>query len=107
MSQNKTQIPQSGDFYWHMKHDSNDFFSYLYIIIGVSLDTEADNLEVVYAPLYETKHQLFNRDLELFIGSKKENGVEVPRFTKVTNQEDIAKIYDSGSITKWTNLFNR
>lgn len=100
-------IPQVGEFYWHMKHEPNNLFSYLYIVVGVSLDTEEGNKEVVYAPLYETDHQLFNRDLELFVGVKIVGGESVPRFTQVKDNELIQQIYDSGRITKWTSLLDR
>ena len=98
-----TKVPRTGEFYYHANHDPKDFFSYLYVVVGLSLDTEEENLEVVYAPLYETDHELFNRDLELFTGDK--NGS--PRFIQVTDETDLQHIYDSGRAEKWTSLLRR
>ena len=98
-----TKVPRAGEFYYHAKHDPTDFFSYLYVVVGLSLDTEEENLEVVYAPLYETDQELFNRDLELFMGEKDGQ----PRFTQVTDQAELQRIYDSGRAEKWTSFLRR
>ncbi len=101
------KIPKVGEFYWHMKHEEGDLFSYLYIIIGLSLDTEEDNLEVIYAPLYDTDYELFNRDLNIFMGTKTIDGKEVPRFTQVVDTKKLEQIYDSGRIAKWKSILSR
>ena len=95
------KIPRAGEFYHHLKHDPNDFFSYLYVVVGLSLDTEEGNLEVVYAPLYDTDQELFNRDLNLFIGTKEVDGKEQPRFRQVTAAADIKTIRQSGRLGRW------
>ena len=98
------KIPRAGEFYHHLKHDENDLFSYLYVVVGLSLDTEEDTLEVVYAPLYETDQEMFNRDLDLFIGTKEVEGKEQPRFRQVTDGQDIETIRNSGRLGRWANL---
>ena len=100
---NFAKVPRAGEFYYHAKHDPTDFFSYLYVVVGLSLDTEEENLEVVYVPLYETDQELFNRDLEIFMGEKDGR----PRFVQVTDPNKLQKIYDSGRATKWTGVFGR
>ena len=98
------KVPRVGELYHHLKHDPENLFSYLYVVVGLSLDTEEDNLEVVYAPLYETDQEMFNRDLDLFIGTKQVDGEERPRFRQVTDSEDIQTIRNSGRLGRWASL---
>lgn len=98
--------PKYGEFYYHMKHDQNDFWSYLYMCIGVGFDTEDEQEKVGYVPLYETDKDFFAREISLFMGTKEVDGKQIPRFTKVIDKEIIKKIYDSGRVTKRAGLLD-
>ena len=89
------QCPEPG-YYYHYKHDPNGpLNNYAYYIYGVGHHTEddcrpEDAFMQVYRPLYETAYAYRNggmfdlRPLYMFHKPAIVNGVEVPRFTKIT-----------------------
>jgi hypothetical protein len=97
------QCPEPG-FYYHHKHDPNGpLNNYAYYIYGVGHHTEddcrpEDAFMQVYRPLYETAYAYRNggmfdlRPLYMFYKPAIVNGVEVPRFTKITDPEVIARL---------------
>ena len=92
------QCPEPG-YYYHYKHDPNGpLNNYAYYIYGVGHHTEddcrpEDAFMQVYRPLYETAYAYRNggmfdlRPLYMFHKPAIVNGVEVPRFTKITDPE--------------------
>jgi hypothetical protein len=97
------QCPEPG-YYYHYKHDPNGpLNNYAYYIYGVGHHTEddcrpEDAFMQVYRPLYETAYAYRNggmfdlRPLYMFHKPAIVNGVEVPRFTKITDPEVIARL---------------
>jgi hypothetical protein len=91
-------------YYYHYKHDPNGpLNNYAYYIYGVGHHTEddcrpEDAFMQVYRPLYETAYAYRNggmfdlRPLYMFYKPAIVNGVEVPRFTKITDPEVIARL---------------
>ncbi len=52
-----------------------------YFVLGLSRNTETNEVCVVYRPLYETDWpQLVHRNMEMFCENVKIDGAEVPRF---------------------------
>lgn len=52
-----------------------------YFVLGLSRDTESNEVCVVYRPLYETDWtQLVHRNARMFLEQVTVNGVQVPRF---------------------------
>ena len=96
-------MPGAG-YYYHYKHDPNGpLNNYAYYIYGVGHHTEddcrpEDAFMQVYRPLYETAYAYRNggmfdlRPLYMFYKPAIVNGVEVPRFTKITDPEVIARL---------------
>lgn len=99
----KTNVPETG-FYYHYKHDpSGSFQNYAYEIMGVGHHSEDDCRPedahlVVYRPLYESAAvykagKFFDiRPLGMFVETVVKDGVEMPRFAKITDPELIAKL---------------
>ena len=87
-----------------LQHDPNGpLNNYAYYICGVGHHTEddcrpEDAFMQVYRPLYETAYAYRNggmfdlRPLYMFYKTAIVNGVEVPRFTKITDPEVIARL---------------
>jgi hypothetical protein len=81
-------------FYRHYKHDpAGTPLNYTYEVIGVGRNTEDDTLTVIYRPLYKSdwmqaaEYQL--RPLEMFMENVLRDGVSVPRFTLLTDAQNI------------------
>jgi hypothetical protein len=55
----------------------------LYEVLDVALQTETNELLVVYRPLYESEHELFARPYDMFIEKIEVDGQSVPRFERV------------------------
>lgn len=55
----------------------------LYEVLGVALQTETDELLVVYRPLWKSEYELFARPHQMFIETVTIDGQSVPRFEKV------------------------
>ncbi len=53
---------------------------HLYEVIGTALQTETDEVLVIYRPLYETDHELFARPIKMFVEAVEINNVQLPRF---------------------------
>ncbi len=98
------RVPELG-FYYHHKHDpSGPVNNYAYEVLGVSFDTERDGVwHVTYRPLYETAgvYQASltlgvpcfdSRPLEMWFDEVEKDGVKIPRYTKITDPETIAKL---------------
>lgn len=53
-----------------------------YFVLGLSRNTESNEVCVVYRPLYETDWQagLFHRNADMFFQQVEVNGKQVPRF---------------------------
>ncbi len=51
-----------------------------YEVLGVALQTETDELLVVYRPLYDSEYELFARPETMFTELVEVDGKEVPRF---------------------------
>jgi hypothetical protein len=88
--------PEKG-FYEHYKHDaSKDINNYTYEVIGVGLHTEDRDYYVVYRPLYKNKFltgaNFCLRPYEMFLGTVEKNGVVVPRFKKIIDEEIISAL---------------
>lgn len=57
-----------------------------YFVLGVSKNTETDEVCVVYRPLYESDWpQLFHRNAEMFLENVVVDGLEKPRFRLVAS----------------------
>lgn len=93
--------PEKG-FYYHYKHDPNGLVNnYAYEILNIAHHTEIDGLEksamIVYRPLYDApvykigKHWDV-RPLSIFMENVDKEGKMIPRFTKIINQEILAKL---------------
>jgi hypothetical protein len=58
----------------------------LYFVLGVSRNTETNEVCVVYRPLYETDWpHLVHRSLAMFLENVRIDGEEVPRFQLIAN----------------------
>lgn len=97
-------IPEKG-YYYHYKHDpKGDVNNYAYEVIGVGCHTEDDCREqdqnlMVYRPLYKSSvyeaGRLFDiRPLEMWMEDVEVDGVSVPRFKLITDEEVIAQLDD-------------
>jgi hypothetical protein len=96
-------LPESG-FYYHFKHGPDGpVNNYAYYIYGVGHHTEddcrpEDAFMQVYRPLYEAAYAYRNdgmfdlRPLAMFYEPAILGGREVPRFTKITDPEVIARL---------------
>jgi len=92
--------PEPG-YYYHYKHDPNGpLNNYAYYIYGVGHHTEDDcrtddAFMQVYRPLYEGAYAYRNggmfdlRPLYMFYKPAVVNGIEVRRFTRITDSEVI------------------
>lgn len=58
----------------------------LYEVIGTALQTETDELLVIYRPLYESQHSLFARPYEMFIETVQVDGRSLLRFEKLPSK---------------------
>lgn len=55
----------------------------LYEVIGTALQTETEEVLVVYRPLHKTDHELFARPVAMFRELVEMHGQMMPRFEKV------------------------
>ncbi|MFZ1360561.1 MAG: DUF1653 domain-containing protein [Candidatus Saccharimonadales bacterium] len=62
------------------RHSKN---GHLYEVLGTALQTETDELLVVYRPLYDSKYELFARPHTMFIEQVEIDGILHPRFEKI------------------------
>jgi hypothetical protein len=86
-------FPEKG-FYRHYKHTPDGVpHNYTYEVVGIARYTEDQAFLVLYRPLYESAWMKPGdanaRPLEMFIGTAEKSGVIVPRFTQVTNPNDV------------------
>lgn len=101
------RVPEVG-FYYHYKHDpSGSVNNYAYEVLGVGFHTE-DNARageehfVIYRPLYEASvckaskelgvPCFDTRPLEMWMGNVTKDNPTTPRFTKITDEETLAKL---------------
>lgn len=56
----------------------------LYEVIGVALQTEAEELLVIYRPLYPIEYELFARPYEMFVEQVLIDGIRKARFEKIS-----------------------
>lgn len=99
----KDQWPKAG-YYYHYKHDpQGPVNDYAYYISGVGNQTEKNcppeyQLEMVYRPLYPGAYvyqhgKMFDlRPLHMFFEPAIVDGIEVPRFTRITDPDVIARL---------------
>ena len=55
----------------------------LYDVLGVALNTETEEFEVIYRPLYDAEYELFARQYPMFVQTVEIDSVIVPRFEKL------------------------
>jgi hypothetical protein len=55
----------------------------LYMVIGVSENTETGELDVVYHRVYDKKMKLWHRPISMFKENVEVNGNLIPRFKKI------------------------
>lgn len=90
-------------FYYHYKHDSNGpLENYAYEVLNIAHHTEIDGLDesamVVYRPLYTSApvYQIGKhwdvRPLAMFAETVEKNGVVMNRFTRIEDEEVVAKL---------------
>jgi len=58
----------------------------LYEVIGLALETETEELLVIYRPLYENEYELFARPASMFTETVLLDGKSVPRFEKINSE---------------------
>lgn len=58
----------------------------LYEVIGLALETETEELLVIYRPLYENEYELFARPASMFTETIVLDGKSVPRFQKINSE---------------------
>lgn len=56
-----------------------------YEVLGIALQTETNELLVIYRPLYDNEYELFARPYSMFIEQVELNGEMKPRFEKVND----------------------
>ena len=61
----------------------------LYEVIGLALETETEELLVIYRPLYENEYELFARPASMFTETVVLDGKSVPRFQKITSKNRL------------------
>ena len=61
----------------------------LYEVIGLALETETEELLVIYRPLYENEYELFARPASMFAETIVLDGKSVPRFQKITSKTRV------------------
>ena len=61
----------------------------LYEVIGLALETEAEDFLVIYRPLYENEYELFARLANMFTETVVLDGKSVPRFEKVNSETQV------------------
>ncbi len=61
----------------------------LYEVIGLALETETEELLVIYRPLYENEYELFARSAGMFAETIVLDGKSVPRFQKITSKTRV------------------
>lgn len=59
----------------------------LYEVIGTALQTETDEMLVIYRPLSDNKFELFARPRDMFAENVVLDGQEVPRFERLDEHE--------------------
>jgi hypothetical protein len=84
-------------FYHHYKHDpSGGFANYTYEVLGLTRDTESDELSVLYRPLYKSTPlppaEFYVRPLDMFVGEMRVGEKALPRFTKITDPSLIGQL---------------
>ena len=58
----------------------------LYEVIGLALETETEELLVIYRPLYENEYELFARPASMFTETVLLDGKSVSRFQKINSE---------------------
>ena len=61
----------------------------LYEVIGIALETETEELLVIYRPLYENEYELFARPVSMFTETVVLDGKSVPRFQKIASKTRV------------------
>ncbi len=61
----------------------------LYEVIGLALETEAEEFLVIYRPLYENEYELFARPANMFTETIVLDGKSVPRFEKINSKAQV------------------
>lgn len=56
---------------------------HLYEVIGVAVQTETEEILVVYRPLWDSQHDLYARPYAMFVEQVELDGETKPRFEKV------------------------
>ncbi len=81
MSQTDPDIPviEKGTY----RHTKSGKF---YEVLGTALQTETNDVLVIYRPLYDHKYEFFARPYEMFIQMVDINGKQQPRFEKVKDE---------------------
>lgn len=79
-----------GDIYYHYKHNPKESINnFAYEVIGVAIETETEKTLVIYKPLYECKHKLFARPIELFTGTVNQGTRIIPRFSPIIDKDTL------------------
>ena len=61
----------------------------LYEVIGLALETETEEILVIYRPLYENEYELFARPASMFTETVVLDGKSVPRFEKINSKAQV------------------
>jgi hypothetical protein len=90
------EIPERG-FYIHYKHDpAGPAHNYTYEVVGLARNSEDKSYFVLYRPLYENDWlkpaDYQARPLEMFMEDVEKDGVQVKRFTKITDPVVIREL---------------
>ena len=94
-------VPEKG-FYYHYKHNPNgDVSNYAYEVLGVGFHTEDDARPgedhfVIYRPLYDASVYAASKELNtpcydarpltMWMGSVEKEGVQIPRFSRISDR---------------------
>jgi hypothetical protein len=86
-------FPEKG-FYRHYKHDPfGPLYNYMYEVVGIGRNTEEHTLTVLYRPLYDSEWMppadFQSRPLEMFTGFVEKDGIQVPRFSRISDPQLI------------------
>ena len=86
-------VPQCmNGFYMHFKYrDDSDGVNGCYEVVGLSEDTEAGLVRVIYRPLYKLPDLRETSSLNRTLGNFTSMVGEVPRFRKITDGEKIKR----------------
>ena len=89
-------LPEKG-FYRHYKHHPDGPpHNYTYEVTGIARNTEDESFLMLYRPLYASNWfapaDTQARPLEMFLGTVRKEGYEMPRFERIVKPELVKKL---------------